>query len=151
MTLARGFGFSANTSATTETRTVTPGKGPGSPRWREIHAYLTSGAGRTREATAAEVEAICRGKRRGVVVDVRQPLEYEEWRLVGTTSAPYLVPMSNPLRRASGYFLSIKVRADRVVYSQSARADTDGGASLALERVAGWTEGTQRIVRGTRT
>merc|ERR1712216_854204 len=40
--------------------------------------------------------------------DVRQPLEHAEWRLVGTKSAPYLVPMENVLRRASGYFLAIK-------------------------------------------
>ena len=150
--IARAFGFSSKSSAVAERDAVTPGKGPGSPRWGEIHAYLARGAGRAREATAEDVAAIVRGKRRGVVVDVRQPLEYEEWRLVGTKSAPYLVPMANALRRASGYFLSIKVRASRVARdsSLSACADADVGASLALERVVGWTQGAQRVFRRAR-
>ena len=87
-------------------REVTPGKGPGSPKWVDIHRYLTE-SGRVRSATPAEIATLL-ANGRGVVVDVRQPLEHEEWRIPGMQSAPYLVPMENLLRRASGYFLSIK-------------------------------------------
>jgi len=87
---------------------VVPGKGPGSPRWYEIHEELVSSS-KVREATADDVQAIISGsKRNGVVIDVRQSLEHEEWRIPGTMNVPYLVPFENPLRRASGYFLSIK-------------------------------------------
>ena len=85
---------------------IIPGKGPGSPRWFEIHEELIRC--KVREATIADVEAITGRKRNGVVIDVRQSLEHEEWRIPGTTNVPFLVPFENPLRRASGYFLSIK-------------------------------------------
>ena len=88
-------------------RAIIPGKGPGSPRWFEIHEELIRC--KVREATIADVQAITSGrKRNGVVIDVRQSLEHEEWRIPGTTNVPFLVPFENPLRRASGYFLSIK-------------------------------------------
>ena len=85
---------------------VTPGKGPGSPKWEDIHRCLVD-SGRVRSATPEEIATLL-ANGRGVVVDVRQPLEHEEWRIPGMQSAPYLVPMENVLRRASGYFLSIK-------------------------------------------
>lgn len=47
-------------------------------------------------------------RRGATVVDVRQRLEHDEWRIPGTVNAPYLIPFENVLRRASGYFLAIK-------------------------------------------
>jgi len=94
-------------NASTSASSIIPGKGPGSPKYGEIYETLVRSK-RVRPATVKEVAELVSGKRRGVVVDVRQPLEHSEWRLVGTKSAPYLVPMENVLRRASGYFLAIK-------------------------------------------
>ena len=101
------FGRFATESTARARDGVKPGKGPGSPPYSEIYDYLTSSRA-VREASIEDVRAVVRGRRRGAVIDVRQPLEHEEWRLSGTKSAPFLVPMSNQIRRASGYFLSIK-------------------------------------------
>ena len=103
--MARATTTRASTS--TSASSVIPGKGPGSPKYGEIYETLVKSK-KVRAATANEVAEMLSGKRRGVVVDVRQPLEHAELRLVGTKSAPYLVPMENVLRRASGYFLAIK-------------------------------------------
>ena len=111
---ARGlFSPSTSTSSTrrkTSNEDVTPGKGPGAPSYAEIHAFLTQ-SNRCKPCTTSEVADALQGKaknRVAAVVDVRQSLEFEEWRIPGTVNAPYLIPFENVLRRASGYFLAIK-------------------------------------------
>ena len=105
---ARGLFSSSRPRKSTSNENVTPGKGPGAPSYAEIHAFLVQ-SNRCTPCSTSEVADALQGRvKRVAVVDVRQSLEFEEWRLPGTVNAPYLIPFENVLRRASGYFLAIK-------------------------------------------
>jgi rhodanese-related sulfurtransferase len=45
---------------------------------------------------------------KGTLIDVRQTIEYGEWRVQPSVNVPYAVPDPNVLRRVVGYAISIK-------------------------------------------
>ena len=56
---------------------VTPGQGPGSPKWPEMHDRLTKEFG-VKTVDASDLASVL-SKGNVVLVDVRQSLEYGEW------------------------------------------------------------------------
>ena len=85
---------------------VTPGQGAGSPKWPEIHDRCLAMGVKT--VDAADLPFLVSDPRRAILVDVRQTIEYDEWRVPPAVNVPYAVPDPNVIRRAVGYAISIK-------------------------------------------
>lgn len=91
---------------TTPPTDIIPGQGRGSPKWPELHDRLKKEFGV--KAVEAEDLAEFLAKGKGTLVDVRQTIEYDEWRLKPSVNVPYAIPDPNIIRRAVGYAISIK-------------------------------------------
>lgn len=85
---------------------VIPGQGAGSPKWPEIHDRCLAMGVKTVEA--ADLPTVVSDPRRAILVDVRQTIEYDEWRVPPAVNVPYAIPDPNVIRRAVGYAISIK-------------------------------------------
>lgn len=85
---------------------VIPGQGAGSPKWPEIHDRCLAMGVKTVEA--ADLPSVVSDPRRAILVDVRQTIEYDEWRVPPAVNVPYAIPDPNVIRRAVGYAISIK-------------------------------------------
>ena len=85
---------------------VSPGQGAGSPKWPEIHDRCLAMGVKTVEA--ADLPSVVSDPRRAILVDVRQTIEYDEWRVPPAVNVPYAIPDPNVIRRAVGYAISIK-------------------------------------------
>ena len=57
---------------------------------------------------AADLPSVVSDPRRAILVDVRQTIEYDEWRVPPAVNVPYAIPDPNVIRRAVGYAISIK-------------------------------------------
>lgn len=89
---------------------VRPGQGSNAPKFPEICEYLAS-SGKCEGISPEEFkERYYLGKNNKKIrcLDLRQPLEYEDWRVPPFASCPYQIPSKNTFRRVSGYALSIK-------------------------------------------
>jgi len=89
---------------------VRPGQGSNAPKFPEICDYLAS-SGKCEGISPEEFKEryYFEKKRKKVTcLDLRQPLEYEDWRVPPFASCPYQIPSKNTFRRVSGYALSIK-------------------------------------------
>jgi len=100
--------------ATTTTLTmvkVRPGQGKDAPTFPEMCEYLV-GSGRCEGISPKEFKTRYydggETTKKVTCVDVRQPLEFSEWRVPPFESCPYQIPSKNAFRRMSGYALSIK-------------------------------------------
>lgn len=85
---------------------VIPGQGAGSPKWPEIHDRCLAMGVKT--VDAADLPSVVSDPRRAILVDVRQTIEYDEWRVPPAVNVPYAIPDPNVIRRAVGYAISIK-------------------------------------------
>jgi hypothetical protein len=97
---------------------IRPGQGRLAPKFPEICAYLKR-SNRCKGISAEEFkrahyDEIARRKQEertdcvNVYIDIRQPLEYGDWRVYPFVSCAYQTPSKNAFRRISGYALSIK-------------------------------------------
>ena len=93
---------------------VRPGQGKDAPTFPEMCEYLV-GSGRCEGISPKEFKTryydggeTTTKKKKVTCVDVRQPLEFSEWRVPPFESCPYQIPSKNAFRRMSGYALSIK-------------------------------------------
>ena len=85
---------------------VTPGQGAGSPKWPEIHDRCVAMGVKT--VDASQLPSLVADPRRAILVDVRQTIEFDEWRVPPAVNVPYAIPDPNVVRRAVGYAISIK-------------------------------------------
>ena len=97
---------------------VRPGQGSNAPKFPEICDYLAS-SGKCEGISPEEFKERYyhrllvekksgSGRKKVTCLDLRQPLEYEDWRVPPFASCPYQIPSKNTFRRVSGYALSIK-------------------------------------------
>lgn len=116
---------------------VTPGQGAGSPKWPEIHDRCLAMGVKT--VDAADLPSVVSDPRRAILVDVRQTIEYDEWRVPPAVNVPYAVPDPNVIRRAVGYAISIKgglkVRNPKFVQSLRSAAEARLSARRAEDGV----------------
>ena len=84
---------------------VVPGQGKGAPAWSEMHDALNALG--VRGVDARDLPALV-ARPDVLLLDVRQTLEHEEWRLVDSANVPYAIPDPNVARRVVGYAVSIK-------------------------------------------
>lgn len=84
---------------------VTPGQGKGSPKWNEIHEFLTKE--NVKAVEAVDLHSFANNKN-VLLIDVRQTIEFQEWSVPPSVNCPYAIPDPNVIRRAVGYAVSIK-------------------------------------------
>lgn len=75
-----------------------------------------------------------------LLLDVRQTLEHEEWRLVDSASVPYAIPDPNVARRVVGYAVSIKggLKVRNPAFVDETRAAVESAeteTSIAIDRI----------------
>ena len=105
------FGLDGAASTRTRRRVLTsaeviPGQGAGSPKWPDMYDRLTKEFG-VKTVEAADLANVLAGGK-ATLVDVRQTIEHDEWRINPSVSVPYAIPDPNIVRRSVGYAISIK-------------------------------------------
>ena len=72
-------------------------------------------------------------------MDVRQSLEFSEWRVPPSINCPYAVPDPNVFRRAVGFAISIKggLKVRNPNFVEQCRAAVDGKKTVVLIDVKG--------------
>jgi len=104
-----GVGAASKTAPPSSSEIV-PGQGAGSPKWPEIYDAIASDALRVRTIEASDLRSFLASREgaRATLVDVRQAIEHDEWRLAGSINVPYAIPDPFWPRRVVGYAISIK-------------------------------------------
>ena len=102
--------------------------------------------GRTGALAGDDICGSERGRARAVaaspsvaLVDVRQSLEFSEWRVPPSINCPYAVPDPNVFRRAVGFAISIKggLKVRNPNFVEQCRAAVDGKKTVVLIDVKG--------------
>lgn len=131
-----GVGGGAASSPPLTSADVVPGQGAGSPKWPELHAELNRMGVRAVDpdnlrAFAADPSV--------ALVDVRQSLEFSEWRVPPSINCPYAIPDPNVLRRAVGFAISIKggLKVRNPNFVEQCRDAVDGKKTVVLIDVKG--------------
>ena len=75
-----------------------------------------------------------------LLLDVRQTLEHEEWRLVDSANVPYAIPDPNVARRVVGYAVSIKggLKVRNPAFVDETRAAVESAeteTAIAIDRI----------------
>ena len=99
-----GVGAASKTAPPSSSEIV-PGQGAGSPKWPEIYDAIASDALRVRTIEASDLRSFLASREgaRATLVDVRQAIEHDEWRLAGSINVPYAIPDPFWPRRVVGY------------------------------------------------